>query len=38
VDEILETLDGSGDRLSSLIVAVTQTEPFQMRTATGDKP
>jgi hypothetical protein len=38
VDAILEALDGSGDKLSSLVLAVTQSEPFQMRTATGEKP
>jgi hypothetical protein len=38
VDAILESLDSSGDKLSSLVQAVTQSEPFQMRTATGEKP
>jgi hypothetical protein len=38
VDAILEALDKNGDRLSALLLAVVQSEPFQMRTATGEKP
>jgi hypothetical protein len=38
VDTILEALDAGGDRLSRLVLAVVQSEPFQMRTATGDQP
>ena len=38
VDAILEALDSGGDRLSRLVLAVVQSEPFQMRTATGEKP
>jgi hypothetical protein len=38
VDAILEALDKQGDRLSHLVLAVVQSEPFQMRTATGEKP
>jgi hypothetical protein len=38
VDAILEALDSGGDRLSPLVLAVVQSEPFQMRTATGEKP
>jgi hypothetical protein len=36
VDTILETLDKTGDTMSSLIEAVVRSEPFQMRTATGE--
>jgi hypothetical protein len=38
VDAILEALDQNDDRLSSLVVAVAKSEPFQMRTATGENP
>jgi hypothetical protein len=38
VDTILETLDRDGDRLARLVLAVVESEPFQMRTATGEKP
>ncbi len=38
VDAMLEALDSGGDRLSRLVLAVVQSEPFQMRTATGEKP
>jgi len=38
VDAILEDLDRDSDRLSSLVVAVARSEPFQMRTTTGEKP
>jgi hypothetical protein len=38
VDAILEALDKQDDRLSALVLAVAQSEPFQMRTATGEKP
>jgi hypothetical protein len=38
VDAIVEALDKEGDRLSALVLAVAQSEPFQMRTATGEKP
>jgi hypothetical protein len=38
VDAILEALGRDDDRLSSLIVAIVKSEPFQMRTATGDRP
>jgi hypothetical protein len=38
VDAILEALDEGGNRLSTLVLAVVQSEPFQMRTATGAKP
>jgi hypothetical protein len=38
VDTILEALDLGGDRLSRMVLAVVQSEPFQMRTATGDQP
>jgi hypothetical protein len=38
VDAILEALDKGDDRLSALLLAVVQSEPFQMRTATGERP
>jgi hypothetical protein len=38
IDTILEALDTRDDRLSALVLAVARSEPFQMRTATGEKP
>jgi hypothetical protein len=38
VDTILQVLDENHDRFSTLVVEVIKSEPFQMRTATGDEP
>ncbi len=38
VDAILKALDENHDRFSTLVVEVIKSEPFQMRTATGDEP
>jgi hypothetical protein len=38
VDAILKALDENNDRFSTLVVEVIKSEPFQMRTATGDEP
>lgn len=38
VDEILEALAANGERMSALVMGVIESEPFQMRTATGDEP
>ncbi len=38
VDGILKTLDHDGDRMATLVVEVVKSEPFQMRTATGEEP
>ncbi|AGA30073.1 DUF1592 domain-containing protein [Singulisphaera acidiphila] len=37
VDKILEALNQNGDRLSVLMAEVVKSEPFQMRTATGEE-
>lgn len=37
VDAILEALDKDGDRMTTLVVEVVKSEPFQMRTATGEE-
>ncbi|SIN98922.1 Planctomycete cytochrome C [Singulisphaera sp. GP187] len=38
VDKILEALNQNGDRFSVLMAEVVKSEPFQMRTATGEEP
>jgi hypothetical protein len=38
VDKILAALDKNGDKFSTLLVETVNSEPFQMRTATGDGP
>ena len=38
VDKILAALDKNGDKFSTLLVETVKSEPFQMRTATGDQP
>lgn len=38
VDKILESLNQNGDRFSVLMTEVVKSEPFQMRTATGEEP
>ena len=38
VDEILKALDKNDSRFSALVVGVVKSEPFLMRTATGNEP
>lgn len=38
IDKILTALDKNGDKFSTLLVETVNSEPFQMRTATGDQP
>ncbi|HUY92766.1 MAG TPA: DUF1592 domain-containing protein [Pirellulales bacterium] len=38
IDKILAALDKNGDKFSTLLVETINSEPFQMRTATGDQP
>lgn len=38
LDNIVDALDRNGDRFSVLMTEVVKSEPFQMRTATGDQP
>ena len=38
VDAILKAMDQDGDRMTTLVVEVVKSEPFQMRTATGEEP
>jgi hypothetical protein len=37
VDTIVDALDRNGDRFSVLMAEVVKSEPFQMRTATGEQ-